>query len=90
MLYVAIPIWQGTEVSGTVRIASTLAAVDAGFTSIKSTLLLAIFLTSLLAIILSIWLAKGYTAPLEKITTAAREIGNGNLDRRLHIRTAMN
>lgn len=87
MLYVAIPIWQGTEVSGTVRIASTLAAVDAGFTSIKSTLLLAIFLTSLLAIILSIWLAKGYTAPLEKITTAAREIGNGNLDRRLHIRT---
>lgn len=87
MLYVAIPIWQGTEVSGTVRIASTLATVDAGFTSIQSTLLLTIFLTSLLAIILSIWLAKGYTAPLEKITTAAREIGNGNLDRRLHIRT---
>jgi len=87
MLYVAIPIWQGAEVSGTVRIASTLAAVDAGFTSIKSTLLFAIFLTSLLAIILSIWLARGYTAPLEKITTAAREIGNGNLDRRLHIRT---
>lgn len=87
MLYVAIPVWQGNEVSGTVRIASTLAAVDAGFNSIKSVLLASIFLASLLAIVLSIWLAKKYTAPLEEITTAAREIGNGNLDRRLYVRT---
>jgi len=87
MLYIAIPIWQGSEISGTVRIASTLAAVDAGFTSIKSTLLASIFLTSLLAIALSICLAQRYTSPLEEITSAAREIGNGNLDRRLHIRT---
>lgn len=87
MLYVAIPVWQGTEVSGIVRIASTLAAVDAGFNSIKSTLLAAIFFASLLAIILSMGLAKRYTKPLEEITETARAIGDGNLDRRLHIRT---
>ena len=87
MLYVAIPIQQGDEVLGTVRIASTLAAVDTGFNSIKSTLLAAFFLTSLLVIGISIWLAKKHTAPLEEITIAAREIGDGNLDRRLHIRT---
>jgi len=87
LLYVAIPIWQGSEVVGAVRIASTLAAVDVGFNRIRSTLLAAIFLTSLLAIALSIRLAQKYTAPLEEITTAAREIGDGNLNRRLHIRT---
>jgi len=87
MLYVAIPIWQGSEVVGAIRISSTLAAVDAGFNSIRSTLLAAIFLAALLAIIISIRLAQKYTAPLEEITTAAREIGDGNLNRRLHIKT---
>lgn len=87
MLYVSIPIWHGSEVMGTVRVASTLAAVDAAFNSIKSTLLATIFLTSLLAIALSLRLAQKYTAPLEEITVAAREIGNGNLDHRLYVRT---
>lgn len=87
MLYVAIPVWQGTEISGIVRTASTLAAVDAGFTSIKNTLLAAIFLAAMLAVILSILLAKKYTRPLEEITEAAHAIGNGNLERRLHIKT---
>jgi two-component system phosphate regulon sensor histidine kinase PhoR len=87
MLYVAIPIRNDNEIVGAVRISSTLAAIDAGFNQIKSTLLAAILLTSLLAIFLSIWLARKYTAPLEEITTAARDIANGNLDRRLHIRT---
>ena len=87
MLYVAIPIWRQSEEVGTVRIASTLAAVDAGFRNIKSTLLITTFLISLLAIALSIRLAQKYTAPLEEITTAARQIGNGDLKHRLHIRT---
>lgn len=87
MLYVAIPIRNDNEIVGAVRISSTLAAIDAGFNQIKSTLLVAIFLTSLLAILLSIWLARKYTAPLEEITGAACDIANGNLNRRLHIRT---
>ncbi len=87
MLYVSIPICYGSEVLGTVRVASTLATVDAGFNNIKSTLLITILITSLLAITLGIRLAQKYTAPLEEITNAAREIGDGNLDRRLYVRT---
>lgn len=87
MLYVAIPAVQEKEIVGVVRISSTLATVDAGFNQMKSTLLAAILLTSLLAIALSIRLAQRYTAPLEEITTAAQDIANGNLDCRLHIRT---
>lgn len=87
MLYVAIPIRNDNEIVGSVRISSTLAAIDAGFNQIKSTLLIAILLTSFLAILLSIWLARKYTAPLEEITAAACDIANGNLDRRLHVRT---
>lgn len=87
MLYVAIPIWQDNVIVGMVRTASTLAAVDAGFNTVKSTLLITILLTSLLAIGLGIRLAQKYTQPLEQITSAAQEIGDGNLNRRVHIRT---
>ncbi|GMA97463.1 two-component system histidine kinase PnpS [Pelosinus sp. IPA-1] len=87
MLYVANPILSGSEIVGAVRISSTLAAVEAGFNQIKSTLLVTMLLTSFLAILLSIRLAQKYTAPLEEITRAAQEMANGNLDRRLHIRT---
>jgi len=87
MLYVSIPIKQDQELLGAVRVASTLAAVDNAFNNIKSTVLIAIVFTSLLAIALSIRLAQKVTAPLEEITIAARKIGEGNLHLRVHLRT---
>lgn len=87
MLYVAIPVLQSGEILGVVRVASTLAHVEAAFSQIRSVLLTAIFLTSLLAVVVSIRLARKYTAPLEEITDTARQIADGRLDQRVHIRT---
>jgi two-component system phosphate regulon sensor histidine kinase PhoR len=87
MLYAAIAIKQENEVLGTVRVASTLSHVEAGFDEIKSALLAALALTSLLAIFISIKLARKYTAPLEKITAVAGKIAGGDLNARIHIRT---
>ncbi len=87
MLYVAIPARTNHEITGVIRVASSMAHVEAGYREISSVLLLAFFLTSLLTILISIRLAKNYTAPLEKITAAAREIGDGNLSRRVRVRT---
>lgn len=87
MLYAAIPVMHGSEFVGIVRTASTLAPVEAGFARIRTTLLAAILTAALLTILLSIHLARKYTAPIEEITAAAKQIADGDLDRRIHIRT---
>ncbi|MCE5285078.1 MAG: cell wall metabolism sensor histidine kinase WalK [Pelosinus sp.] len=87
MLYAAMAIKQENEVLGVVRVASTLSHVETGFDEIKSALLAALSLTSLLAIFISIKLARKYTAPLEKITAIASKIAGGDLNARIHIRT---
>ena len=87
MLYAAIPIKRGPELIGIVRTASTLAPVEADFSNIRSTLLVAIVSSALLTILLSARLARKYTAPIEEITHAAKQIADGDLERRVHIRT---
>ncbi|MDD4600303.1 Alkaline phosphatase synthesis sensor protein PhoR [bioreactor metagenome] len=86
-LYVAIPIVRNSEILGVVRIASTLAQVDAAFSQIRSTLLAAILFTSLLSVALGIKLARNFTAPLEKITRAARRMAGGQLSEKVYINT---
>ncbi len=86
-LYAAIPMRDGAETTGVIRVAATLAHVEAGFGQIRNVLLLAFFITSVLAVLLSFRLARKYTAPLETITKVARHMGQGHLDRRVHIRT---
>lgn len=44
-------------------------------------------MASLLAVLMSIRLARKYTAPLEEITAVAQQIAHGQFDKRLHIRT---
>jgi two-component system phosphate regulon sensor histidine kinase PhoR len=87
MLYVATPIRDAAETFGVVRVAATLAYVEAGYSRISSVLLIAFFVTSLFGVLLSFRLARKYTAPLETITRVARLMGQGRLDKRIHIST---
>ncbi|VBB06383.1 pas fold [Lucifera butyrica] len=87
LLYVAIPMKQGMNRTGVIRAAATLTYMEAGFDQIRSVLLLAFLLTSLLSIFLSLRLAHNYTAPLETIIDTARQIAEGKLETRVHVRT---
>lgn len=87
LMYVAIPMRNAAEIIGVLRVSTTLAHVEAGFSEIRSVLLFSFLLTSVLAIMLGIRLARRYTAPMEEITEVAREMGNGHLDKRIHLRT---
>lgn len=87
LLYVAIPMYDAGEIIGLVRTSTTLSHVEAANNRIRSALLLAFLATTLLAVAFSLRLARRYTAPLEAITTVARQMGEGLLDRRVHIRT---
>lgn len=86
-LYVAVPIIRSSEILGVVRVASTLAQIETGFNQIRSALLAAVLLTSLISIILAVNLARNFTAPLEKIISSARRIASGKLDERVHVST---
>lgn len=86
-MYVAVPVIRYSEVIGVVRTASTLTQIEAAFSKIKSALLAAIVVTSLLSIAIGIKLARNFTAPLEEITTAAKKMASGKLDVRVHLNT---
>jgi two-component system phosphate regulon sensor histidine kinase PhoR len=87
LLYVAVPVRDGAETIGVVRVAATLASVEAAFNRIRSILLIAFLVTSVFGVLLSFRLARKYTAPLEKITRVARQMGKGHLEKRVHIKT---
>jgi len=86
-MYIAVPMKQGDEITGVLRISTTLAHVEAGFNEMRNVLLFSFVLTALLAILLSIRLARRYTAPIEEITAIASQMGTGQLDKRVHLRT---
>ena len=86
-MYIAVPMKQDDEITGVLRISTTLAHVEAGFNEMRNVLLFAFLLTALLAILLSMRLARKYSAPIEEITTIASQLGKGQLDKRIHLRT---
>ena len=87
LLYVSTPVFYHDEITGVVRVAMPLDHVDAGYYKILSALLAASCLTFLVAIGFSLALAYKYTRPLEKIIDTANEIAQGQLDKRVFIKT---
>ncbi len=86
-LYVAIPMRDGEKITGVIRVAATMAHVEAGFNQIRTVLLFAFFAASVLSVLLSFRFARKYTDPIERITKVARHMGEGQLHRRVHVRT---
>lgn len=87
LLYVSTPMRNGDEITGAVRMSTSLSRIDHGFTSIAIALLLALLLTAMLSIFVSVILARKYTAPLEYIIDITRQIAEGQLEKRVFIRT---
>lgn len=87
MLYAAVPVLDNERTVGVIRVAGTLASVEGTFQQLRSVMVGALLLTSLLAVLVGMRLARQFTAPIEEITAVAREITRGNWDKRAHIRT---
>ncbi|TWH46960.1 ATP-binding protein [Sporomusa sp. KB1] len=87
LLYVSTPVFYHDEITGVVRVAMPLDHVDAGYRKILSALLATSCLTFLVAIAFSLALAYKYTRPLEKIIETANEIAQGQLSKRVFIKT---
>ena len=87
LLYVSTPVFYQSEITGVVRVAMPLDHVDAGYRKILSALLAASLLTSVVAIIFSLAFAYRYTRPLEQVINTTNTIAEGDLSKRVFIKT---
>ncbi|WP_371376561.1 ATP-binding protein [Sporomusa aerivorans] len=87
LLYVSTPVLFHNEITGVVRVAMPLDHVDAGYRKILSALLIASLLTSLVAIFFSLTFAHRFTRPLGQVINTANEIAEGDLSKRVYIKT---
>ncbi|WP_177505229.1 sensor histidine kinase [Anaerosinus sp.] len=85
MLYVAIPVYKNNEFMGIVRTATTLTPIENNYETIKQVILSALLCTSLLSILLGIWLTHKNTKPILYMTTQAKKIANGDLSTRIEL-----
>jgi two-component system phosphate regulon sensor histidine kinase PhoR len=87
MLYIAIPMKQGGIATGVVRVSTTLAPIEEAFNGLRNVLIAAFILTSGIAVLVSIRLARKFTAPIEQITIVAHQMSEGRLDERVYIKS---
>ncbi|MCX7780128.1 MAG: cell wall metabolism sensor histidine kinase WalK [Negativicutes bacterium] len=87
LVYAASPLRINSQIVGVVRLSMPLVEAESGFNQVRSALFAAVLLSILLAWVISARLAKKFTEPLEEITLATKEIADGNLEKRVHVRT---
>ncbi|WP_294159329.1 ATP-binding protein [uncultured Selenomonas sp.] len=87
MLYVAIPWHAGGRTAGVVRTATSLAPIDAAMQRNLTVLAAALLAAFCAAALLAAWLARRQLAPLLAIIAAARALAQGDLARRIPLRT---
>lgn len=87
MLYIAIPMKQDGVATGVVRVSTTLAPIEEAFNRLRNVLIAAFVLTSAFAVLVSLRLARKFTAPIEEITTVAHQMSEGQLAARIYLKT---
>ncbi|HLF91296.1 MAG TPA: ATP-binding protein [Anaerolineales bacterium] len=76
-LYVAVPMAQEEQITGIVRVALPLSKVRANINGFTQIVIFSTVVTSLLAVLLAIFLAERITRPLRQLTKASRRIAEG-------------
>lgn len=79
-LYIALPMIQNGDMTGIVRVGLPLSEVEANVNNFGWTIAVSTVITSLLAILLALFLAERTTRPLRSLTEATRRITQGEAD----------
>ena len=80
MIYIAVPVLDGGQVTGAVRVAVAVQQVDASLAHLRNTLAAVAIGTTLVALILALIIAGGTTKSLRDLTQAAQQLASGDLD----------
>jgi PAS domain S-box-containing protein len=83
ILDIAVPVMQGE--GGVVHIGLSSETIEERLSKMKQHIIVTYFLISVVAIIVALFFSKLLTGPLEKLATAAENIGQGNLGHRVFV-----
>ncbi|MEN3003434.1 two-component system histidine kinase PnpS [Dehalobacterium formicoaceticum] len=83
-MYVAVPIINQGEVLGAARIGLPLQEINRTFLKVRGFMFIGILIATLIAILISLKLAKGFTEPIASISRGARKIAAGDLTTRVY------
>lgn len=87
MMYVAVPIYDKSELLGVARVALPLIAVESSVNRVTRIVILATVMVTVLAIIAAWLIARTVTRPVRELTTSAQKISAGELGRKVSIAT---
>ena len=86
MAYAALPIMNDSgEIAGYVRVAVPAGEVAAEINQLRNSILTAALLTSLVAVLLAVFIAERTAGPVRRLTAVARRMAEGDLDARLYV-----
>ncbi|MCG2704828.1 MAG: cell wall metabolism sensor histidine kinase WalK [Candidatus Omnitrophica bacterium] len=83
MLYVALPLKEGAEILGTIRLALPLLSVEKTLSSIRKIVILGLLFAVFLAFILGTLLAAGTIKPINRMIQISRKYSEGDFSRRI-------
>lgn len=87
LLYVAVPMYNQDQIVGIARVALPVREVDDSLNHLALVVGVATSVTSVLAILLAIVIARVTTGPLDRLTKMARLLASGNLRERIAVDT---
>lgn len=86
-MYVAVPIKAPGKIVAAARVSLSLGEINRTFLKLRGILFSGIFIATLIAVLLSLKLAKGLTGPIESISEGTRKITAGDWNTRVYAGT---
>ncbi|GAB6906378.1 PAS/PAC sensor signal transduction histidine kinase [Desulfosarcina cetonica] len=83
MMYVAMPLYVGEKLAGVLRTSIPVTAIDERIGSIRFRIAIGALLVALMASVVSWYVSKRITAPIERMREGARHFAEGDLAHRL-------
>ena len=85
MMYVAVPVYEKSNVIGTARISVRLTDIENSIKKTKTAIILGTCIAAIAAILLAFWTTRVITGPIKTLTRMSGKISEGNLDQKIHI-----
>jgi two-component system phosphate regulon sensor histidine kinase PhoR len=85
MMYVAVPIWIGHDIPAALRASVPLSSIESEVQRIRWSIITVGIFTALLAALVSLFVSRRITRPVEEMTTGVEHFKNGDLKYRLFV-----
>ena len=85
MMYIALPVLQNDKIIAVIRASLSISTIDNKITSIRKNIFLALAVTLMIAAIVSLYVSRRITRPIEEMKLGAQNFAKGHLKQRLAV-----